>query len=842
MVKDDFLEHDLIIAIAGLLHDIGKFAQRADVPASRNDEDVKKDYKYKHALLTWDFVQQYLPAQWVEKVKPLAAHHHLPTNADEKLIRLADLLASSERSSRRDDAAEDHRKVHPKQLLSIFCSITTSTSAGNPQMAPKELYLPIKVLQLKKDTLFPANPLPENRVWSDYSNLWKSFCDEAQKLHQAHQPDGDLETYLETLLLLLQRFTWCIPAAYFQAIPDISLYDHARITAALAVCLRAHSEEQISAWLNGNTQGPAPAALIGGDISGVQKFIYTITSRGAASALRGRSLYLQLLTEAVARFVLRRLELPITNLVQCGGGHFYLLARASDLERIQELQAEVSRRLLAAHSGDLYLVLEGLPIAIQEFEGKALSGKWSKLNENIRQAKLHKFSELGAELQTLVFEPRRDQGNQEKECQVCGREHPNTKPDGEGDRAVRKCPLCLGFEELGDDLRRANYLSLRMIEPKNPAPDASANNWQECLGFFGVEARLFDVISGFSQGNNRSVVLALRDAAMDQLSPRRLMAIGRRFLANVTPILTDTERQAWLKEGKFMPDELPAAGSVKPFEVLEADSRSGFKRLGVLRMDVDDMGKIISEGFGNRNTFSRLASLSFMVNLYFEGWASELARKYNREGNADRDRVYSIYSGGDDLFFVGAWDVMPELALSIREHLTDFAAGHPGIHCSAGLVLIQGKYPLYQAAEDAGQALDEAKNYSGKDSLTFLKQTVPWTKFKHEIVPTTAQLSQLIKSNQAPRSLLTRLQQFHDLYLQHQKNMLDRGEGLSRSGQEQVLWGPWNWRAAYFLKRLARHSQAKQQIEELADKLSLDNFSAIEWIGLAARWADLKTR
>ena len=68
------------------------------------------------------------------------------------------------------------------------------------------------------------------------------------------------------------------------------------------------------------------ALLIGGDISGIQKFIYTIASKKAAKTLRGRSFYLQLLTEAVLRFVLGELELPYTNVIYAGGGHFFLLA------------------------------------------------------------------------------------------------------------------------------------------------------------------------------------------------------------------------------------------------------------------------------------------------------------------------------------------------------------------------------------------------------------------------------------------------------------------------------------------------------------------------------------
>ena len=32
----------------------------------------------------------------------------------------------------------------------------------------------------------------------------------------------------------MQTYTWCIPSAYYQSVPDVSLYDHSRMTAALA--------------------------------------------------------------------------------------------------------------------------------------------------------------------------------------------------------------------------------------------------------------------------------------------------------------------------------------------------------------------------------------------------------------------------------------------------------------------------------------------------------------------------------------------------------------------------------------------------------------------------------
>src|SRR5690625_6051188 len=95
---------------------------------------------------------------------------------------------------------------------------------------------------------------------------------------------------MKTLLSLLRKYTWCIPSAT-NTMPDISLYDHLKTTAAIAVCL--HDSEQIEEY------GKLPEtfdglkeeeknrfALLVGDFSGIQKFIYQLTSKGAAKTDR----------------------------------------------------------------------------------------------------------------------------------------------------------------------------------------------------------------------------------------------------------------------------------------------------------------------------------------------------------------------------------------------------------------------------------------------------------------------------------------------------------------------------------------------------------------------------
>jgi len=876
-------EQVYIAALAGLLHDIGKFAQRA------------KAITGKHPDAGGEFVRRRVPAAWRGHLYPVMGHHDEPLeDSRTKVVALADRLSAGERVSTEE--------AQPQQLLSIFCSMEI-----DGWQAPVQLYWPLSPLSLDEQIIFPGDKKTDSVVEKKYGDLWRTFDEEAERLRTAYEGKGHLPAYLESMLLLMQRYTWCIPSAYYRARPDVSLYDHSRMTAALAACLANFEEgkmdqllEALRIWHTARQQDPSSsppqvleetqvALLVGGDISGVQDFIYTITSRGAASALRGRSFYLQLLTEAVARFVLRKLDLPITNLIYQGGGHFYLLARPGDAEELTRAQQEVSRILLAHHRGDLYLALAHVSLAAADFYDGRITDKWGKVSKGLQQAKQRRFSEVPDVLSGL-FAAQGQGGSEQQQCQVCGREHTGTELVDE----VRKCPPCQSYERLGEALRHARYLWLAEQEPTEVPEDpmeVPPGKWKDVLTAFGLKAGVADQVDTIPGGQTYRVILALDDEAMKGLRPDEYTAVGRRFLVNVTPVFGDADAD-WLarrppEKRKRLQDDLPdkPRDRVKPFTLLEAQS-TGIERLGVLRMDVDDLGRMFQEGFilnkgtsteERIGTLSRMAALSFAIGLFFEGWVEVLAEQIGRTEDG-RQRLYSIYSGGDDLFFVGSWDAVVELARAIRADLSRFAADHPGVHASAGIALIGGKYPLYRAAEDAKATEEQAKSlrwrtkegeHRRKDAITFLGRALPWNKFGKEECPEessqefrsgeletahslTHRLVQMVKREDEggegiPSSLirtLVRLQEMYEAAAERRRRM---GEDRNQAGEEQVYWGPWMWRGYYFLKRMARRYEkeapdASQAIDRLADSLHRDRFRAIEWIGLAARWAELLVR
>lgn len=847
-------EETYLAALAGLLHDVGKFALRAGEGARLMwDDEAERDYRYKHALLSADVVTKFVPAAWRTPVQQGVARHHRPQDRASRIVALADRLSAGEREDDAGTAQEEgERRSHPAQMLSIFCSVT-----ADEKQAPSSLYLPLTPLAMERSALFPQAAAQKDAIWQSYEEMWRGFAAEAARIAQVHGQNGDLATFLESLLLLSQRYQWCVPSAYFRARPDVSLHDHGRMTAALAAILSSRSDDEIAAMLADPHAGDQPVALlVGADISGVQEFIYTISSRGAAAGLRGRSFYLQALTEAIARFVLARLELPIVNLVYAGGGNFYLLARPDDRARLVDAQRAISRALLQHHRGELFVALEAIPLATADFYDGQISAAWGGLAERLRQAKLRRFGELEKEELAALFNPQGHGGNEEQQCQVCSAEHETIIEDADDEgNVVRKCPSCKSYETLGDQLRRARYLWLEQVEPVAADPSAPAGRYGDALACFGLRVQAAEEHGNLPvSGGRRGLLLALDDADLDALTPSVTVSVGRRLLVNTTPILSARE-YAGLR-GKVK--GLPRPESVKPFDVLQEQSR-GIHRLGVLRMDVDNLGKLFSEGLGKSATLSRVASLSFSVSLFFEGWVGRLAEE--GAGNL----LYSVYSGGDDLFFVGAWDAVVELARRVRGDLTPYAANHPGIHASAGVALVGGKYPLSQAARDAGDAEAQAKAYRragghDKDAICFLEMAQPWESFgleescaggfgsihqlAHLLAAMTAPEDRTRKA--APKSLIRDLLEQYAAYAEAMKGRRLAGADVSRGGAPQTPWGPWMWRTVYLLSRMAERMKGekltREEISALRDSLWKNDFGNIEWIGLAARWAELLTR
>ncbi|MBI4759588.1 MAG: type III-A CRISPR-associated protein Cas10/Csm1 [Chloroflexota bacterium] len=838
-----------LAALAGLLHDVGKVEQRAAERGSLESKDAAQMYGHYHAMLTADFLKDILP--FGDEVRLPAANHHVPQSHLDCVVKAADVLSAGERAPDSPQGTDD-RAAQPRQLLSIFSVIDADKVCWKNDKTQWRFF-PLEKLALREDVIFPGAAMPDDGVWGIYEKLWGDFKKEAEAL----KPVTALEAYLEAMLALLQRYGWCMPSAYYRARPDVSLYDHSRMTAALAACLVDFSEEKLRQIAkNAETDETEVALLVGGDISGVQDFIYTITNKGATSALRGRSFYLQLLTDAAARFVLRELGLPITNLIYGGGGNFYILARATDAGKLPALRQKLSRILYKHHQGDLYIAIEGISLKAKDFmrpqeknpdgteKRHPLSDKWGDLARALAVVKNQRFAELDADELQVLFQPQGHGGNEETQCVVCGREYTPGKQDEQDEKDKGKCPACLSYETLGRDLRDAQYISWKLLDhPKQAAPikaDVRGGMWWKILNNLGFDVRVWDNLKEIPK--DASWVWALSDDAFeDARTTNAFPVLIRRLLVNVTPKLSEP----------YLADDGQAfqTGDIKPFEKLAKDSH-GITRLGIFRADVDNLGKLFAEGLGNDATLSRIASLSFSISLFFEGWMGKVAETWNGEHG---DRLYAIYSGGDDLFFVGSWDEVVEFGWQVNEDLKKYTGGHPGIHISGGMALVTAKYPLAKAAKDAEKAEKDAKSLTWwdeeaekakkpkkKNVFAFLGQPLPWHEFS-EAKKLKERLEKLEDSKRT--AVIRKLLMNYALYAKAEKKRREKGKDKKQDGKPQTLYGPWNWRILYLLRRTFGKDSEKADPNE---QTLINDFHTrpdmLEYTGVAARWVELLKR
>jgi CRISPR-associated protein Csm1 len=836
----------LTAALAGLLHDIGKFAQRAggQVSSEWSEGKTKTDFGYQHALHSWHFVNKFVPKEW--GIGTLAAFHHRPQTPAQKRIRLADQLSAAERDTgeERDDS---ERKIHPKQVHPIFTGVSLKDgkdkSLVHPLAGQEKFYFPLEPLALKENVIFAREvPItPEDDVWNAYKEMWDGFCNEAGALKNL-----PLEGYTEAMQALMQRYTWCVPSAYFNAIPDVSLYDHSRMTAALAVCLQdmpdGKVEEIYRARKSGHEQGlDEPIALIvGGDISGVQDFIYTISSKGAARMLRGRSFYLQLLTEAVLRFVLRQLGLPYTNVIYSGGGHFYLLAPLSAQDELPKIQADVGKILLQQHGTQLYLAMGWAPVPAVGFQSKQLREHWQKMQNELTIAKNRRYRELGDDLYQSVFALPEYGGNPNNACAVCGDDYRETSKWDELETQDKICTLCRSFaEDLGTDLPSTHFLALKFGKPQ--AGKKPVDGALDILRLFGMDVQFIkDVNSRIAAGPEQHMVIwALDDPPQDKDKKGQWPATSQlappwlRYTVNRVPVVRDNEEAEKINQqlGKVDEKEKARVGQPMTFTHLGVLSESDFRRLGVLRMDVDNLGTVFKDGLGDSFSLSRMAALSSQISLFFEGWLKRIVEMDGRN-----NRVYAVYSGGDDLFLLAPWEKVPPLALQIVDDFAKYTGGHPGLHISGGMAFIGGKYPIYQAAEDAAQAEELAKQ-EDKNAFAFLNKRWVWTDFR-ELAERKKALKDLVVEGKAegerggPKSILQILRS------------LAKMEEETAEAKGRPVWGRWMWLGAYQLKRMEerydKNDTLKQKLADVRRKLG-DFQNMITW-GAAARWAQLETR
>lgn len=498
---------------------------------------------------------------------------------------------------------------------------------------------------------------------------------------------------LSLLMLILEKYGSCL--SFRES--DVALIDKVRMTGAIAAALADTPEAQ-------------HLSLIAGDLSGIQKFIYTISSDGALKSLRARSFYLELLTEEIVQQLLERLELPRTNVIYAGGGNLYLLAAASDKtqEAVRSLQQQFNRWLLQEFQGKVFLALAQLKFPTQDVATSEFIKHWEAVIKQLAVQKNQKFRDQINDADDPK-NPLKERISYSTCCRVCHRDDTEDLNLLKDEDSPLACPTCREMFQLGDCLfdvqvivRSRQKEILNNLHTIKFALDSSSEP---------IYYHLFQGTKPIAQKVETAFLINNWNLENYQF---------RYFQGNAIPLLLGNYFQPVKEDGKER--------FIRAEEM--AERSQGIKRVGYLRMDVDRLGQIFAKGLGEHHSLPRLAGLSRQMSYFFKVYLNSLAK--NRVANLpicleqkDQPNLLFIYAGGDDLFISGSWNQVVDFACDVYRSFRLYTGEHPDITLSGGISIAGAKFPLYQAAAESGDAEHAAKE-NGRDSLGLFGIALKW--------------------------------------------------------------------------------------------------------------------
>lgn len=754
----------LKIALAAFMHDIGKFAgedvlivlnQFLNDNADLYQPHYQGRYTHKHAVYTAafiDHIEKLLPkafnqARWglEDTFINLAAGHHKPETPMQWIIAIADRISSGWDRAEFDEEynrAVPWRDYKKTRLLSIFERLmhegegTTETSLYYSYCYPLKQISPKNIFPDLKNRVCPSD---NESAAAEYKNLFDEFVYALERL--LHKEEN-IELWFEHFESLMMVFTSSIPAARAgNVVPDVSLYDHSKTTAALAVAIYLYHRQTDSMTVEGiKDYDNKKFIIISGDFFGIQNFIFSDGGeirKNRSKILRGRSFAVSLFSELAADMLCREIGIPSSSIVFNAASKFTVIAPNTDEARraTATVEGRVNHWLMKTFFGENTIGITSVEASAEDFVKGKFIQLWEDLARGMEKKKFQKFDieAFGGTVSDYLNGFR--SGLKHRLCPLCGKRPSSTEAEGsilvgEGESA---CKICRDHIFLGTNLVKKKRLAITTADADIRGTDKKL--LEPIFDYYQVAF----VDGEMKEMARNGQLLKYWDVAID---PEGIVAkdVTAKFINCYVPHyreedLYDDRLLAGEKSDKKkeeLIDEIRERAP-KTFEHLankalnptkDGDGFCGIEALGILGADVDQLGLLMSCGLKpERFTISRLATLSRQVNCYFAIYLPYLLKIDFRFID-----IYTVFAGGDDLFLIGPWNRIIELASFLNKSFSDYVCHNPQIHFSAGISLHKAHTPLDKLAAGANIALHKSKD-DGRTRLTLFGQTAQWDEF-----------------------------------------------------------------------------------------------------------------
>ena len=558
-----------------LLHDVGKAVYRAGISDGRHGEAgyrfVRDIDGYGQAKAVLDCIRYHHAAQLrqAKDCDPLAAIAYIADN----------IAAAADRRQTGDETQFD--RYLP--LSPVFTHLNGEHPGHTlpPHALDGRLRLPL-------DGSFRLSA-------GDYEQILLTLRRELSALPPQ-------EEWLNSLLSVWESCMSTVPSSTNTGeSPDISLYDHSKVTAAVGACISEYlldrgETDYFTALVQQEQSFRLQQAflLYSADFSGIQKFIYSVSTRNALKSLRSRSFFLELCMEHYIDELLQLCGLSRANLLYSGGGHCYVLLPNTEktVRAIQAWNTRFNDFLIERFGVRLYLADGYTPCSANDLtntpaEEAPYQAMFRRVSHQVAKKKLHRYS-----VQQLRRMNQSHQNPGQRECRICGRT--DALRDGEEDTCI--CLWCSLFESLS---RKIQGQDVYVVSRDAPGAEITLPAAQGELSFILTnEARARQLLAG---------------EGVARVYTKNRFCAGLRYSTR-------------LYVGDYAADNSMAA---------LAGASEGVPHLGVCRMDVDNLGQSFVSGYEcaaesdpvkhqHFVTLSRTAAFSRQMSLFFKGYINPI--------------------------------------------------------------------------------------------------------------------------------------------------------------------------------------------------------------------------
>jgi CRISPR-associated protein Csm1 len=695
-------QQEKALILGSLFHDIGKFEQRC----TKNPDKLKHEELGVMLIESGRFIDRFIKIVGKENLvefRNSVLEHHRSKGGLTDFVKDADHLSASERVKLQnvEEPGEQYQsRWKHKHLSSLFSKVNLL----NDREVPIQYYRHKLLNKEDYKIIIPQEMTSEEIIERDHSytsQTFEDFKNDLEAVLDFYKTEEDFESLINLIIILFEKYMWCIPDFTGNEATDISLFNHLKDVAGISHSIYlTQFENPASSYLR----------LIIADLPGIQNYIFNVLNKKPAKILRGRSLFVQILTRMLSTKILKQFGLTEINLIMLAGGKFYIVAPDyKDFDdRLKQISKEINEYLFDEFAMDLSFVLADVKFDYPKLKrkeitfGEIIEEASYKLMENRNKLFSNRlFPDNNPDESKYVWEAEYiNSSNEESDgikCQV------TNKPIRNGRKETIKVPSEDGYEELIVDKQvKIEYL----IGDKVTKPNLVIE-WDEKTLY--INAKDISSITDYNtvRENNKNKIL-INPSFKELLSKENLRK----------DIFRNTN---YLEAANYCSKS--SKESIMPFDEMTKENQ-GAEYLTLIKGDIDNLGLIMAYGLKDDNndltSISRTTTLSNHLKYYFSFFLNGFLKDWDNEIENDH-KVYTIFAGGDDLMLIAPQSSAVELVNKFNTQFNDFVCHNPEVHISFSITHFKHHTPIRMIAEFAEESQKKGKKINKNEQLKLVK-------------------------------------------------------------------------------------------------------------------------